>query len=555
MVTFSPHNFQLFFFAFKVQLSTHSTLFIIHQNSFDGFFLFMLRENFKTYCGQILLPLFGMALLVGVICGLILGLYDWVAGLGTTYALKLYNYCHQHMHFYPIPFFSVIALGLINGALIYKFQEIRGSEIPYIEAVSLGKIEVTWYSSLPIMFLASIISLSTGLSLGREGPSVYMGGCIGYAISQIIPFAKVHKCLLVAAGASTGAAIAFHAPVAGLLFSVEEIYRKFSSVISMTSGLTVCVGYFMKILVFKLDKLDFGFIPYSFKPVMFLISFVCGVICGLVGVAFNLFLRLMRKLYKKMNPPVPLWLNPVIPCIIAAVIGVTIPEAAFEGQYAMEKLFLHDLPLWKIITAFFIKFIFTGICFGSLASGGIFIPTLAVGAYLGSCLAKLYIAIGMDPYYENYVILVSISAFFTGVVRAPLTGTIIFPEFSGEYTGFFGPLTSSAFAYFISEATRVPPIYETLVNDLILAFQNQHPQAQTTELDEFVFIVDGKSMVRGLDLNELTLPGGIAISRVIRKGVPLVPTDDLVLEADDEVWFISEDQNTLQAEARLKVIF
>lgn len=515
----------------------------------------MRRENVKTYIVTILLPLFGFAILTAIFVGLIVGLYNWSGGIFMNYSKKLYDLCRRDLRYFPIPLFSSIVLGLVVGGFIYKFSEIRGSGIPYIEAVAQGKLKVTWYLSMPLMFIASMLSLISGMSFGKEGPSIFMGGCIGYGIATLIPIAKVYTNLLVAAGASTGLAIAFNAPVAGLLFSVEEIYRKFSSVITMTSALTVCVGLFIKELIYGKQSLDIGNLRFSFDALLFFISFISGILGGLCGVAFNVLMRLFSKWFKKMTPPVPMWFYPVIPAVLGSIIATALPNAGFEGADAMEDLFRGNIPTWRIVVAFIVKFTFTSIGFGSSATGGLFIPTLSTGALWGGTLAKIYIAIGLPEKYQNYVILVTISAFFTGCVRAPLTGTIIFPEYSEQFTGFIGPLTASAFAYIVAELTRVPPFYEELVDKLMENYDEKHPHPEPRDLNEFVFIVDNESGIRGLDLNEVTLPRGTAVARIVRNRVPMVPTEDFVLKSDDEVWFVADDVNTLHAEAELKNIF
>lgn len=515
----------------------------------------MRRENAKTYIVTILLPLFGFALMIGCIVGLIVGLYNWLGEILKGYSQDLYALCRKNMKYFPIPFFASIALGFIIGAFIHKFSEIRGSGIPYIEAVAQGKLKVKWYLSLPLMFVASMLSLISGMSFGKEGPSIFIGGCVGYGVASLIPYAKVYMNLLVAAGASTGLAIAFNAPVAGLLFSVEEIYRKFSSVITMTSAITVCVGLFLKLMIFGKNPLDVGDLKFEFNSLLFFVSFISGIFGGICGVALNVSMRFLKKFFQKYTPPVPLWAYPVVPAVLGSVLACFLPNAAFDGSKTIEDLFHGKITKWEVIVSFVVKFIFTSICFGSSTTGGLFVPTLSVGALWGGTLAKIYIDIGLPKKYESFVISCTISAFFTGCVRSPLTGTIILPEYSEKFTGFIGSLTASAFAYFAAELTRVPPFYEELVDNLIQEYDQNHPHPPATDLNEFVFVVDSQSRIRGLDLNELTLPRGSAFSRIVRNNVPMVPTDSFVLKSNDEVWFIADDVNTLDAEDELKTIF
>lgn len=516
--------------------------------------LMITNKKVHIYFIKVFLPLFGFSIAIGVVCGIVNGFYNWCAENLIASAKKLYSISRNDMKYFPIPLFSAIAIGFIIGVFIYFFPEIRTSGIPQIEGEALGKFNVTWYTSVFLLFIVSLLTIITGMSLGKEGPSIFIGGCIGLGISGIFPIGRMYKRLLVTVGTSTGLSISASLPLAGLIFAVEEIYKKFSAQITMATCFSACLGLFIKELIYGDIELDIGVIHYKFSPILFFLSFICGILGGLAGVAFNLALRYTQKMVNKWSR-FPLWLRPVIPAAIGAFIAVYLPNAAFQGDEVISNLFVEKVPAWRIVVCFFVKFFFTCICFASSAAAGLFTPTLAVGALLGGCFANLFVVVGLNPYYMHYVQLVTISAFFVGLNRAAVTATIIFPEYSQHFSGFVGTLTASMFAYFISEFTRVPSFYDALVDDLVERMEQKNPHPPPDDLEEFAFVVDESSLMRGLNLNELELPQKTAVEGIVRHKIRRVPNKNMVLQRNDEIWFITDDDKVLDAEEELRPLF
>ena len=508
------------------------------------------KINYFNYLKKVLLPLVAVGLFVGLFAGAIVGVYNYLAEILVEYTLKLFEMVHNEMKWLPLAFVIEIAIGLIIGFLIYKFSEIRGSGIPYIESVARGNLKLTWYISLPLMFITSLLSLFSGMSLGSEGPSVYMGGCIGYGFGKLLKLPKVHDMLLVSAGSAAGLSVAFNSPISGLIFSLEEVYRKFSTQIILSSIISVSLAQMITHLIFTPNMLDIGLLPkedYSIKT--FGIALITGVVGGLFGALFNITIRASPKLYTKIKClKMPVYV--ILPCILSVVLGIWWNDVSTGGAAIMRRAITNDITIEEAVISFVVKFLYTCLCFGSKASGGIFIPMLSIGSLLGAIVGKVCLLADMSPEKYSSVVLMCISAFFTGVVRAPLTAAILPVEYTGTFAGFCGPITAVAIAYFAAELTRVTPLYEALMEPLI-AQDSESGQ----EAFKYSFTVTLESMICGLSVREVILPEETVITKLIRGGIEIVPTEDTQIFEGDEVQFQSQTTNPDYVEEQLSMIF
>ncbi|OHT12102.1 H(+)/Cl(-) exchange transporter ClcA [Tritrichomonas foetus] len=503
----------------------------------------------KNKIVKIFLPLVGIAIIVGICCGLIVGTYIFCVERLIKYSKLIFSYLRNDLRWLPLAFSIAILLGILIGFLTDKFSEIRGSGIPYIESVARGDLNIKWFISLPLMCVSSMVSIFSGYSFGAEGPSVYMGGCIGYGIGKILKLDKMHDMLMVAAGSSSGLSIAFNAPLSGLIFSIEEVYRKFSMQIIITSILTVSVSQIVDHLIFKNVHLDIGsLIHESFTIIPFIIAISTGIIGGLIGSLFNILIRNAGSVYEKIKP-VKSWMYPIVPSILAVIFGVWWPDACFGDSDVMKRTLRDEMSLKEMGITFLIKFIFIIICFGSKATGGIFIPMLTIGALLGSLIGKFCIHIGINEDRYSYIALMATSAFFTGVVRAPLTAAILPVEYTQQYMGWLGPITSVAFSFAIAEMLHVKPLYEALMEKITNNGQ-ERPDPYN-----FIYIVKANSIISGLEVREVILPRKTLIVQIIRDYVPMLPSENIVLREGDEVIIASETTNPMDIEEQLSLLF
>ena len=166
--------------------------------------------------------------LVGIVAGLVVLLYRVLL----EYAGRGMNMVLDYGRKYPLVaggwFLVLFILACVVGRLVKYESFISGSGIPQVEGEMAGKLNQIWWRVLPAKFLGGFLSLFAGLSLGREGPSIQIGAMAGKAVSKILDRSKTEEKFLLTCGASAGLSAAFHAPLAGVMFSLEEIHKNFS---------------------------------------------------------------------------------------------------------------------------------------------------------------------------------------------------------------------------------------------------------------------------------------------------------------------------------------
>ena len=470
--------------------------------------------------------MFPRAALVGVCAGTVALLFR----IALTSADTLRNKLITGSHRLPVWGWTLPVLFTLSGAgiaflLTRRFSpEAGGSGIPHLEAVLQRFRKLEWKRVLPVKFFGGILAIGSGLALGREGPTVQMGGAIGDAISRGLKVSPRERLALISAGAGAGLSAAFNAPLSGLVFVLEEVRRDFQPIVFGAAFLAAAVAN----IVARIGAGQFPVftIPsYAVPPLTALPVFaLLGVVCGGLGVLFNRSLLASIRLYAKLPrrfalPAVMLtggavglagWFSPVT---IGS--GHELAEAALKGDF-----FLHAIPL-----LFLARFALTAISYGTGVPGGIFAPLLVLGALLGLAVGQVahHLAPGIVPVPAVFAV-VGMAAYFTAIVRAPLTGVMLIMEMTGNYSQMLPLLISCFCAYAVAEALKDTPIYEALLErDL----ERGGTASVLTKPAVAEFIIDDGAPFAGLEVRALGLPSGCILVRCAdgkREWVPKATT-------------------------------
>jgi chloride channel protein, CIC family len=404
------------------------------------------------------------ALVIGLVAGLIASLFR-VA----LQAAELHRIAWLHALPRWEALFVALALGGIGGGiglwLVRRFApETAGSGIPHLKSVVLGEKEMNWRRVLPIKFLAGLSGIGGGLALGREGPTIQMGGATGLMVSSWFRVVRGdgERRALISAGAGAGLAAAFNAPLAGVVFVLEELHGAFTPVIFVAAFLAsvtadvVCRVVTGDTPVFALH----GMLPPSLSSLP--VAIVLGALAGLGGVAFNRCLLGSLDLFDRFRRYPP-FLTGAAAGLVVGFAAWIYPEVSGSGALLAERAFTGEIALRWILVLVAARFFLTMVSYGSGAAGGIFAPLLVIGALGG--LGVGIVAHALIPSWvahpEVFAVL-GMGALLTAIVRAPLTGIVLMIELTGEYN-FMLPLLVSCFAaYGVAEALRDRPIYEAL---------------------------------------------------------------------------------------------
>ena len=436
---------------------------------------------------------------------------------------------------YTVPLFGWISPMLFSAAgasiaaiLVFRYApEAGGSGIPHLKGVLHRLRELTWRRVLPVKMFSGVCAIGSGLALGREGPTVQMGGAIADGIAQALKVSRQDRLTLTAAGAGAGLAAAFNAPLSGLIFVLEEMQRDFrpavfgAAFVAAVSADVVARSVSGQLPVFSVP--NYGVPPLSALPVFALL----GILTGLLGVAFNRGLlgtvNLMARIPARWN--LCLWAG------VGAAAGLIAwfsPSAVGSGHDLAETVLRNKTPLLAIPVLFLLRFGLTLTSYGTGASGGIFAPLLLLGALLGLGVGRVtqifMPALAADP---GVFAVVGMAAYFTAIVRAPLTGILLISEMTGSYEQMLPLLAASFCAYGVTEYLKDMPIYEALLKrDLARAgISSGHAEPIIVE-----FEVEPTSHFAGMMVRELGLPAGCVILRCHADGREWVPTAATYLE-------------------------
>lgn len=361
-----------------------------------------------------------------------------------------------------------VAIGLVGAGAAVAITlrcgcGASGSGIPYVEAVLHGYRRLAWRRLLPVKFFGGIIGIGSGLALGREGPTIQMGAAVGEAVSEGLHVSGRERFTLISAGSGAGLAAAFNAPLAGMVFVLEEMRHDFEP----TAFGAVFVAAIVADVVTRMGLGQFPVfsVPlYAVPPLGSLPVFaLLGVVTGLFGVLFNKSLLTSVELYSR----IPLNLKVAAAAATGAAIGLVAwfsPVLSGSGNSLVEVILKGQLVLWMIIVYFVMRLTLTVTSYGTGAPGGIFAPLLVLGALIGLGVGQLthLVAPALAPIPAAFAV-VGMAAYFVAVVRAPLTGIMLITEMTGTYS-FMLPLLVSCFAaYAVSEFLREKPIYESLL--------------------------------------------------------------------------------------------
>lgn len=492
--------------------------------------------------------LIALSILTGLFSGTVITFYNILTKIGEEQSVNLYKMVLANPAFIPLLFLGLAAGAIIIGTATKLIPMIRGSGVPQIEGAARGVLHFKWYSVMCSMFAASLLCVFIGMPAGSEGPSLEMGGCAGNGVACMLKRSLMVRRLQTAAGAAAGLATAFNAPFAGLAFAMEEAFRSFSAQVFTCSAISVLISVTVRNLVRTALGFDIGFTFTTFNfvapdPMTYLWAAIAAVCAGLLGVAFYHLMLLARRGFAKVT-----FLKGVgkylIPFMIAGAFGLITSYAMGGGHEFIQSLgSLHEGEIERIFgisvaatlaIVLLFRFIGTILAVGCGMPYGIFVPVLATGAGLGALLCVGFKSAGMGAQFADYIIIVTMAAYFTTVVRAPITGLIMIFEFTGQFQFLLPALLGVCIGYVIGEVFRTQSVFEKCL-DLIVEDQKVHTGAVKRRV---TFEVEEGSYAEGRALRSVLWPAGGMVTEVIPlKGEKFVPDGKTVLSAGDKITF------------------
>ena len=492
--------------------------------------------------------------LVGLVGGGVVTLYR----LCLTRAEEFLRWLLVQAHHTPLALMGFLALLLLSCLVVARLVRwepyTQGSGIPQTDAEVMGRINMPWHRVMFAKFTEGSLLALSGLSLGREGPSIQLGGMGGKAVSKVLRRSRGEERLLVTCGAAAGMSAAFHAPLTGTLFAIEEIHKEFTpSLIVSAMASAVASDFLVSQVLGVLPVLQLSVVR-DLPHQRYLYVLGLGVLCGIVGSLHNKGMFFCNdRVYAMVKLPFALHL--AIPFTITAIIAFVAPVLLCGGDAIVKELArpssLSTLTLLALLLG---KYLFTTVCFASGAPGGTLFPLcvmgMLTGALYGSVLSNVT---GMqDMFIINFMAL-GIAGIFSSVVRAPVTGVVLAFELTGSMSALLSVSIVSIVSYVVANVIGVDAFYEHLLVKLlgVTKIKSSVRGGVTGEKVLHVYTVGAGSQVEGKQISEVNWPESSRIITIDREGVDVLPTGSTRLQALDEILVIMGADGEDEAQAKI----
>lgn len=426
-----------------------------------------------------------LSVFIGILAGAMSALFDhgiiWISAFRLQF-IESYSDSQIPLWLVAIPVSSMMA-GLAFYITHRFAPEAGGSGIPEIEGAMEDMRPVRWKRVIPVKFFGGLLALGSSMALGREGPSVQLGANIGRMISDLFKVNKVDGQALLAAGAAAGLAAAFNAPLAGIMFVIEEMRSQFNY--SLTSTKSVFVSAVMATIVMRLITDQDAVVhvtQYSHPDLMSLwLYLLLGFCFGVIGILFNKMVLATQDMFLFVHKN-QRWRFVTIGLFLGAVFGalsVLEPDLAFSGLELIPKVEGGHYLAGALLLLFLFRVLTTLLSFGSGAPGGVFAPTLALGTLFGMLFGLVAHALFPEIVTEAGTFAIAgMGGLFAATVRAPITGILLVIEMTSNYEMILPLIVTCLGATMVAQSLGGRPIYTQLLERTMKLSMRQKRQEQ-----------------------------------------------------------------------------
>ena len=442
---------------------------------------------------------------------------------------------------------ALVVLAAAIARLMQLVPDTRGSGIPQIDAEVMGRIDEPWYRVMITKVVEGALCTFAGLSLGREGPSVQIGGMAGKGISRLLHKDASEEHLLVTCGAAAGMSAAFHAPLTGVLFALEEIHREFNAPLVISAMAATAAADFVTTQLLGVEPVLHFSLQGDLPHADYALVIIMGLICGIVGALHNAGMfalqdRIFGPLRARIGDAVLL-----IAFLGAGIAAFFAPELLCGGDAILS--YLEGAGRFSALTLLGLllgKYVLTSLCFGSGAPGGTLLPLVIMGSLLGAlCGMGAMGAVDVPFDYLNNFIVLGVAGLFAASVRAPVTAVVLCFELTGTLDTLLAATAVSLTAYVTANMLKSEPFYEHLLANLLKGLPEPQASRSVEAAGHKVLhthVVGVGSLAEGKCIQDIPWPHNLLVVTIDRAGERVIPRGTTQLQALDELVVIMDSE-------------
>ena len=509
-------------------------------------------------------------ILEGVVVGILVGLVIAAFRLLLVKADHVRGLAVQLVKVRPIYAFAImLALILLAWILnwLLRFEpDISGSGIPQIEGELKGLEDQNWRKVLLAKFAGCI------LALGREGPSIQLGGMIGKGFARRKNALLTEERLLMSCGAGAGLAAAFGAPLAGVLFALEELHKNFSAEVLISTMAASAAADYVAVNIIGLQPVFNFNVDHRIPLRLYWAVILLGVILGVFGVIYNKTLDKMQDLFGRFHSS---FISIGIMMMVSFLMMFIYPAVLGSGNDLVEAISSGEFALGALAILLGAKFFFSTGSFGTGTPGGIFLPLLVIGAITGGLYSTfLSNVFGVEEYYIKGFVIIAMAGYFSAIVRAPITGVILITEMTGNFMTLLSLVATSLVAYVVADLLGGEPVYDQLMHrrqrvksesgdimpdhEYLTDVYNKEDKKyikKRISIRERKVVIDSSvhygSHMDGRAVMDMGLPEGSLIVSVMRDGKEIIPHGSTIINGGDDLEILCRLKDIAATEAVL----
>ena len=510
----------------------------INQTRIEG--VFLKHYKYKEYISNVL-PCIGYGAVCGAITGALIFIFKFAASKVEALSHSLYHFATEKPMYMAVAFVALAICGVLMYFIHKLVPESRGGGIPRSEGVLRGVLSFRWLITLLGTFFGSMVSFFCGLPLGSEGPAVLMGTSVGKMCGSVSKNRSSWSRYIMTGGAGAGFAVATGAPLSGILFALEEIHKRFTPMLVLAVSVSVvsasytnqllCQAFGISPTLFKID----AFASFSLGDVGYLVllGVFVAVAVGIFDSSIAYFGNLTKKI-KHFHPMIKL----IIVFMCAGVLALCFDGAMYSGHHTITDVMVNDKTALLLFLLFAVRLVMMLFITDSGVTGGIFIPTLAIGASFSALIAKLLLCLGMEESLFPAVVFLGMCAFIGGTLRAPLTSALLFLELTGQFSNMLFVAITIFTVTCITAMMDQTPFYDRALENM----EHIQNKGKKPIIACFEMVVSHNSFVVGKAVRDIMWPHSSVVISITR-----ADEDSKDMDNDGEKRIFAEDTLVLRA--------